>query len=86
MSLRMPVGGEEGEGVKVVLTRQQLEKLSAPLFKRMGKAVDEACWQVRCNAADHGGLGRDIFLCNVSVVLHGHVNDELYGLLSSDGT
>ncbi|KAK9916972.1 hypothetical protein WJX75_009357 [Coccomyxa subellipsoidea] len=45
VSLSLPVGGENGEGVEVVLTRQHLEKLSAPLFKRMGKAVDEACWQ-----------------------------------------
>lgn len=46
MLLRLPVGGDDGRGVSVVLTRQLLEELSAPLFKRMGKAVDEACWQV----------------------------------------
>ena len=45
VALRLPVGGG-GAGTEAVLTRQQLEKLSAPLFKRMGKAVDEACWQV----------------------------------------
>ncbi|BDA40814.1 Chaperone protein dnaK [Coccomyxa sp. Obi] len=44
VALRLPVGGG-GAGTEAVLTRQQLEKLSAPLFKRMGKAVDEACWQ-----------------------------------------
>lgn len=48
MALRLPVGGRDGAGVEAVLTRQQLEKLCAPLFKRMGKAVDEACWQVQC--------------------------------------
>lgn len=32
--------------LEVVLTRGQLEKLAAPLYKRMREAINSACWQV----------------------------------------
>ena len=46
VSLKVPVGGADGQGVAAVLTRQHFEKLATPLFERMRLAVDEACWQV----------------------------------------
>ncbi|CAL5225668.1 g8531 [Coccomyxa viridis] len=45
VSLKVPVGGADGQGVAAVLTRQHFEKLATPLFERMRLAVDEACWQ-----------------------------------------
>ena len=47
VSLKVPVGGADGQGVAAVLTRQHFEKLATPLFERMRLAVDEACWQVQ---------------------------------------
>lgn len=52
VSLKVPVGGPDGRGVAVVLTRQHFEKLATPLFERMRLAVDEACWQVSIGLAD----------------------------------
>ena len=46
VSLKLPIGGTDGKGTEVVLTRQHFEKLATPLFQRMRLAVDEACWQV----------------------------------------
>ena len=46
ISLKLPIGGTDGKGMEVVLTRQHFEKLATPLFQRMRLAVDEACWQV----------------------------------------
>eukprot|EP00798_Chlamydomonas_sp_ICE-L_P030049 gene30049-35020_t len=42
--LRMPVGGRDGGGVEAILTRAQLDKLSAPLWKRCRMPLDQACW------------------------------------------
>jgi len=41
-------------GGPVVLMRQALESLAAPLFRRMRLPVDAACWQVRIRAAEVG--------------------------------
>ncbi len=71
-----------------MLTRQQLEKLSAPLFKRMGKAVDEACWQVGFTLILVEVLGLVAHLLsrnNVSALVAMWMMSK-YGLLSSDGT
>ena len=46
VSLKLPIGGTDGKGMELVLTRQHFEKLATPLFQRMRLAVDEACWQV----------------------------------------
>ena len=46
VSLKLPIGGIDGKGMEVVLTRQHFEHLATPLFQRMRLAVDEACWQV----------------------------------------
>ena len=46
VALKLPIGGSDGKGMEVVLTRQHFEKLATPLFQRMRLAVDEACWQV----------------------------------------
>ena len=43
MALRVP--GVAGGAV--TLTRQQLESLATPLFRRLRLPVDAACWQVR---------------------------------------
>ena len=91
VSLSLPVGGENGEGVEVVLTRQHLEKLSAPLFKRMGKAVDEACWQVRCigffgiTNPSRAAFHMIVKFFALFVLLAMWMMSK-YGLLSSDGT
>jgi len=42
--LRLPLGASGA--TEAVLTCQMLEKLALPLFRRMQRAVDEACWQV----------------------------------------
>jgi heat shock protein 1/8 len=41
VTLRMPVAG----GVEATLSRQTLEKLTAPLFRRARAPLDQACWQ-----------------------------------------
>jgi hypothetical protein len=46
VALKLPIGGSDGKGMEVVLTRQHFEKLATTLFQRMRLAVDEACWQV----------------------------------------
>ena len=45
--LRMPLGGAGGGPLEVVLTQQDLERLSAPLFRRARLPIDQACWQAR---------------------------------------
>jgi len=44
--LRMPIGGSGGGPLEVVLTQQDLERLSAGLFRRARLPIDQACWQV----------------------------------------
>ena len=44
--LRMPIGGAGGGPLEVVLTQQDLERLSADLFRRARLPIDQACWQV----------------------------------------
>jgi len=55
VALRVPGAG----GGLAVLTRQALESLAAPLFRRMRLPVDAACWQVRAGRARaaEGGVG-----------------------------
>ena len=40
------LGGPDGRGAEAVLTRQLLEELAAPLFRRLRMPIDVACWQV----------------------------------------
>ena len=44
--LRMPIGGAGGGPLEVVLTQQDLERLSLALFRRARLPIDQACWQV----------------------------------------
>ena len=46
VALRLPLGGPDGRGAEAVLTRQLLEELAAPLFRRLRMPIDVACWQV----------------------------------------
>ena len=46
VKLRMPVGGPGGGPLQVILTRVELDKMSAPLFRRARLPIDQACWQV----------------------------------------
>jgi len=43
--IRMPVGGADGAGTSVVLTRGKMERLTAPLFRRCQQPMEFACWQ-----------------------------------------
>jgi len=54
--LRMPIGGAGGGPLEVVLTQQDLERLSADLFRRARLPIDQACWQVRPVAPPAGSL------------------------------
>ncbi|KAK9810103.1 hypothetical protein WJX72_004949 [[Myrmecia] bisecta] len=42
VAFNMPFGSE---GLRAVLTRQELEKMTAPLFRRARLPLDQACWQ-----------------------------------------
>ncbi len=55
VALRVPGAG----GGLAVLTRQALESLAAPLFRRMRLPIDAACWQVRRGPrpCSRGGVG-----------------------------
>ena len=48
VAINMPVGGADGGGTEVVLTRGAFEKLTAPLFRRCQQPMEHACWQVLC--------------------------------------
>ena len=45
MALSLPLG-KSGEPIVVKLTRAELDKLTAPLFRRLQLPVDACCWQV----------------------------------------
>ena len=47
MALRVP-----GAAGSATLTRQQLESLATPLFRRLRLPIDVACWQVGWNRGE----------------------------------
>ena len=59
---QQPNGDPQPGVLEVVLTRGQMERLTAPLYRRMREAIDTACWQV-------GVCVKALSLCCVSTLV-----------------